>query len=179
MRIHTLRRQQFIQRPLTEVFAFFERPENLARITPPSLGFRIVTPSPIPMQKGTTIEYTIKVMGMRISWRSLISEYEPPYRFVDEQLTGPYAFWYHTHAFVEVDGGTTVTDDVQYALPFGILGSIVHRLAVRHQLENIFSYRADVIHKLFGGSEFLGDQMSEGHTLIPGAIAGERYADAT
>ena len=162
MRIHTLHKEQFIRRSLQEVFSFFEKPENLARITPPWLGFRIITPSPVPMHKGIIIEYSIRVMGRRMRWKSLISEYEPPVRFVDEQASGPYAFWSHTHTFITVDGGTLVTDNVRYALPLGVLGSVVHSLVVRRQLEHIFSYRAGVIEEIFGKGEFVGDQVSPG-----------------
>lgn len=179
MRIHTLHKEQFICRPLTEVFSFFEEPENLARITPPWLGFRIITPSPISMCKGTTIEYSIRVMGMRVTWKSLISEYEPPLRFVDEQVAGPYAFWYHTHTFVAVDGGTLVTDDVRYALPFGLLGSVVQRLVVRRQLENIFSYRAGVIEEILGEGGFIGDQLSPGSSSGMGNHQKREHTHAT
>lgn len=149
MNIHILKKEQVVPRPVNEVFTFFEKPENLARITPPRLGFRIVTPSPIVMRSGARFEYTIRVMGVRIRWTSLISEYEPPFRFVDEQVRGPYAYWHHTHTFVEVEGGTLVGDEVRYALPLGVLGSLARRLAVRRQLEDIFSYRARVIDEMF------------------------------
>jgi ligand-binding SRPBCC domain-containing protein len=179
MRIHKLHKEQFIRRPLAEVFSFFEKPENLARITPPWLGFRIITPSPIFMRKGTTIEYSIRVMGPRMTWKSMISEYAPPVRFVDEQVAGPYAFWYHTHTFIALDGGTLVTDDVRYALPLGVLGSVVHRLAVRRQLESIFSYRAGVIEEILGEGEFIGDQLSPGSSSGMGNHQKEEYAHAT
>lgn len=150
MKIHTLKKEQIVPRALDEVFAFFERPENLARITPPWLGFRILTPSPIVMEWGAEFEYTVRVMGVRIRWKSLISDYQPPFRFVDEQTRGPYAYWHHTHTFVEVDAGTRVGDEVRYAMPFGMIGTVVQRLAVRRQLEDIFSYRSKVIGEIFG-----------------------------
>ncbi len=149
MKIYTLTREQLVHRPLREVFAFFETPENLARITPPWLGFRILTPSPIVMKEGARFEYTVRVIGVRMRWVSLISEYRPPYRFVDEQTRGPYAYWHHAHTFSEAEGGTRVGDAVRYAMPLGIIGAVVQRLAVRKQLEEIFSYRAQVIDELF------------------------------
>jgi len=145
MKIHTLEKEQLIKKPLSEVFSFFENPENLARITPPSLGFIILTPTPIIMKKGTVIDYTVRVMGLKVHWRSLISCYEPPHKFVDEQLKGPYKYWHHTHRFIEKPEGTLITDKVGYALPFGPLGSIMHRLTVKKQLEDIFEYRQQVI----------------------------------
>jgi ligand-binding SRPBCC domain-containing protein len=150
MKVYTLKKEQIVPRPLDEVFAFFERPENLARITPPWLGFRILTPSPIVMERGAKFEYTVRVMGIRVGWKSLISDYQPPHRFVDEQTKGPYVYWHHTHTFLQVDGGTLIGDEVRYAMPFGIIGTLAGRLAVRRQLEEIFSYRAQVIHAMFG-----------------------------
>lgn len=149
MRTYQLHREQFVNRSLNDVFAFFERPENLARITPSSLGFVIKTPLPIEMKTGAVIDYTIKVAGRRVGWRTLISEYEPPNKFVDEQMKGPYRVWHHTHQFVAVDGGTRIIDDVRYALPFGILGNIAHALFVRRQLDGIFRHREQVIRELF------------------------------
>lgn len=149
MKIYTLTAEQSVPQPLAEVFAFFERPENLAKITPPSLGFVIVTPTPIAMKAGTLIDYTIKVMALRLRWRTLISQYDPPHAFVDEQLKGPYRLWQHRHSFREVEGGTLISDEVTYALPLGILGRIAHSLFVRRQLQGIFAHRARVI-----GEEF-------------------------
>jgi ligand-binding SRPBCC domain-containing protein len=149
MRIHTLRAEQYVARPIGEVFEFFSRPENLARITPPSLGFVILTPSPIEMKVGAEIEYTIGVAGIRVRWKTLITEYEPPNRFVDEQAKGPYAYWKHTHAFRPEGDGAIISDEVQYALPFGLIGAIAHRLYVRNEIKKIFAYRRTVIDKIF------------------------------
>ena len=149
VKVYHLHTEQIVSKPLAEVFAFFERPENLARITPESLGFVIVTPTPIEMKVGALIDYTIKVMGMRIRWKTLISAYDPPNRFVDEQLKGPYKLWHHTHTFESADGGTKIIDDVRYALPFGVYGSIAHALFVRRDLEKIFKHRENIITELF------------------------------
>lgn len=157
MKTFELKRQQFVPRPLREVFPFFERPENLALITPSWLGFRIVTPSPIRMMEGTVIEYSIKVMGIRARWKSRISVYDPPGAFADEQLEGPYTFWHHTHRFIEVDGGTLLVDEIRYGMPFGILGRIVHNLIVRKQLQRIFNHRAQAIERMFGYAEPVAD----------------------
>ena len=148
--MHILETEQFVPRPLKDVFAFFEAPENLARITPSAMGFTTLTPSPITMKEGALIDYTIRLGGLPLHWRTLISEYSPPFRFVDEQLAGPYTFWHHTHEFEEVEGGTLIRDTVRYLLPFGPLGRLVHSLFVRRQLESIFAYRHKVIAKQFG-----------------------------
>jgi hypothetical protein len=151
MKIFRLHREQFVRQSLHDVFEFFARPENLAVITPSWLGFRLLTPSPIQMKKGTVIDYSIRVMGVRIWWRSLITAYEPLRGFTDEQLKGPYSFWHHTHAFTEADGGTLITDDVQYAMPLGLIGQIGQKVIVRRQLEEIFHHRAHVIERIFNG----------------------------
>jgi ligand-binding SRPBCC domain-containing protein len=150
MKTYELRKEKCINRPLREVFPFFERPENLAKITPPSLGFSVQTPSPIEMKAGAVIDYGIRVIGIPMRWRSLISAYEPPVMFVDEQVIGPYALWHHTHTFREENGATVIEDVVRYALPFGPLGWLAHRLFVRRRLEAIFAYRTNVIEAVFG-----------------------------
>jgi ligand-binding SRPBCC domain-containing protein len=149
MKIYTLKYEQYIDRPIGEVFDFFSRPENLARITPAALGFIILTPSPIDMQVGTLVSYMIRLFGFRVRWTSIITTYIPPVKFVDEQLKGPYSFWHHTHMFYERNGGTLIVDEVRYAIPFGLIGEISRRLFVRRQLDKIFSYRAEIIGKIF------------------------------
>ncbi len=150
MKKHVLVREQFVPRQRSEVFSFFSRPENLGRLTPDSLGFQILTPSPIRMQRGAIVDYTITIAGIRSRWRTIITEYEPEHSFVDEQLSGPYSFWHHRHTFVSVDGGTLISDEVQYVVPFGWLGEIAHALFIRRQLETIFRYRENTIDRLFG-----------------------------
>lgn len=152
MKLYTLKRQQFIERPLREVFRFFEQPANLGKITPRSVGFHMLTPTPITMQSGTVLDYTIRVMGLPVRWTTLITEYDPPHRFCDVAIRGPYSFWHHTHTFAETDGGTMMTDEVRYALPFGILGRIVRKLWVKRQLNHIFDFRARQVAQLLGAA---------------------------
>jgi ligand-binding SRPBCC domain-containing protein len=148
--VYVLERTQIVPRPRAEVFPFFADAANLERITPPFLGFKILTPQPIAMRSGTTIEYRIKLSGLPLRWKTLIASFEPDVRFVDEQLAGPYKRWHHTHTFRDVPGGTEVGDRVEYELPFGILGRLVHAVMVRRQLKTIFDYRARVMRELFG-----------------------------
>ncbi|MCC6796036.1 MAG: SRPBCC family protein [Candidatus Hydrogenedentes bacterium] len=150
MHCYTLRTEQFVPAPLERVFTFFSRPENLEQITPGHLHFSILTPSPIPMRVGTLIDYRIRIRGVPQRWRTLISYYDPPHRFVDEQLRGPYAKWVHRHEFARAAGGTRIVDEVVYALPFGILGRVIHWAFVRHELEAIFEFRRAYITRLFG-----------------------------
>jgi ligand-binding SRPBCC domain-containing protein len=149
MKTYILKRTQLIHRPLDEVFPFFESAENLAKITPPWLNFVIRTPSPIEMKTGTLIEYTIKWFGFPVKWKTEIRDHEPPFRFADEQIRGPYRLWHHTHVFSEINGVTEMTDLVRYRLPFGPIGRIAHALLIRGQLQEIFDYRYNVIEKIF------------------------------
>jgi ligand-binding SRPBCC domain-containing protein len=143
MDVHTLQREQRLPGPPESVFAFFADASNLAAITPPLLGFRIVSDEPIEMRAGTLIEYRLRVHGVPLKWTTVIREWDPPHRFVDEQLRGPYALWHHTHTFEDDGAGATVmTDVVRYAIGFGPLGGLAQRLLVRRDVEAIFDYRA-------------------------------------
>ena len=133
-------------RPLDEVFPFFADARNLELITPPWLRFEIATPSPIEMRVGTLIDYRLRVRGVPMRWRSEIAAWEPPHRFVDHQLRGPYRLWEHEHRFVERDGGTEAIDHVRYAV-WG--GTLVDRLVVRRDVTRIFSYREQRLAQLF------------------------------
>jgi ligand-binding SRPBCC domain-containing protein len=150
MAIHVLKREQLLPGPPQAVFPFFGDALNLEAITPPWLGFRVVTPEPIEMAPGTLIEYRLKLHGVPIRWRTTIAVWDPPRRFVDVQLSGPYRMWHHTHDFSPTpDGGTRMTDTVRYALPLGPLGELAHRLLVRRDLERIFDFRQnEVLHKV-------------------------------
>lgn len=158
MRTFSLERIQIVPAELDEVFGFFKDPVNLGRLTPPQLGFRILTPSPVPMREGALIDYTIRVMGLAMRWTTLITAYDPPLRFVDEQLKGPYSYWHHTHEFTAVTGGTEVRDRVLYALPLGALGTLSHRLYVRRELEWIFDYRSDAVRRIFAAPDPVASQ---------------------
>lgn len=149
MKRYVLERTQLIPRPRDEVFPFFAAAENLERITPGALGFRILTPLPIEMRKGALIDYRISLSGVPMRWRTEITEWQPNERFVDLQLRGPYRYWHHLHEFRDAPGGTEMYDRVDYALPFGPLGVGVHALFVRRTLHGIFDHRRRVIDDLF------------------------------
>ena len=138
---HRLEREQRLSRPAAEVFAFYSEARNLERITPPWLSFRVLTPEPITMRVGTLIDYRLRVHGVALNWTTRIEEWEPGVAFVDRQIAGPYALWRHRHTFRSAGAQTVVADRVDYALPFGRLGEIVHALLVRRDLERIFAYR--------------------------------------
>jgi ligand-binding SRPBCC domain-containing protein len=128
-----------------ELFPFFADPGNLEAITPPSLHFRILSCSTESIQEGTEIDYALRIRGVPVRWRSLITAWDPPYGFDDLQLRGPYRHWHHEHRFREVDGVTLATDHVSYAM-FG--GSLVDRWLVRPDLERIFDYRTEQLIRL-------------------------------
>lgn len=141
MRTHRLERQQWIDRPPGVVFDFFSRAENLGRITPSWMHWKLWTPTPVEMRTGARIEYRIRLAGIPMRWRTRIDDWEPGVRFVDVQESGPYRLWRHTHEFTPQAGGVLMSDRVEYAMPFGWLGEQVHSLAVRATLSAIFDHR--------------------------------------
>jgi ligand-binding SRPBCC domain-containing protein len=143
-----LERTNFLSHPIGQVFAFFAEPQNLEKITPPTMRFTILTPLPIEMRQGALIDYRIVLNGIRMLWRTEITEWQPPHRFIDTQLKGPYLQWIHEHSFREVEGGTEMMDRVEYRVPGGPLEPLIHRLYVRPQVERIFDYRESVIAEL-------------------------------
>ena len=152
---YRLRTHIHVPATLAETFAFFADAGNLARITPRELGFAIATPMPIHMAAGTLIDYTIRLWGVPMRWRTRIAVWEPGARFVDEQIAGPYRSWVHAHRFTAVDDGTDIDDEVVYSLPFGVLGRTAAPL-IRLQLERIFRYRTVQVSRLLGSSRAQG-----------------------
>jgi ligand-binding SRPBCC domain-containing protein len=149
--VHTLRREQRLPGMPEDVFAFFGDARNLEAITPPLLRFRVIDPDAIVMGSGALIRYRLRVHRVPVGWLTAIRAWDPPHRFVDEQLRGPYALWHHTHTFEphpDHDGDTLMRDVVRYALPFGSLGELAHRLFVARDVEAIFDYRAQQIGEL-------------------------------
>lgn len=141
-----LRTRIWLPEPRDRVFEFFADAGNLQLITPPWLRFRILTPRPIAMRNGARIDYRLRLHGVPLRWRSEITDWDPPRRFVDEQLRGPYRAWIHEHEFTERDGGTEVRDRVRYSVPGG---SLMDLLVVRRDVRKIFEYRADKLRVLF------------------------------
>jgi ligand-binding SRPBCC domain-containing protein len=152
MSSYHLQREQFIPRPLTEVFSFFADAGNLEAITPPWLHFRIVTPQPIEVRAGALIDYRLALFGVPLAWRTRIEAFDPPVRFIDRQVWGPYRLWRHTHEFREQDGGTLMTDRVEFELYLGLIGSAANAVIVRRLLAQIFDFRHQAIESLLGGS---------------------------
>jgi ligand-binding SRPBCC domain-containing protein len=144
--VHILERRQRLAAPLERAFELYSEARNLERITPPWLGFRVTTPGAIEMREGALIEYRLKLHGVPVRWRTRIAAWEPPLRFVDVQLRGPYALWEHTHTFARVgERSVEIADRVRYALPLGPLGEIAHAAFVERDLRKIFDYRAPAV----------------------------------
>jgi ligand-binding SRPBCC domain-containing protein len=139
-----------VPRPIDAVFEFFSKAENLQQLTPPWLHFRILSVDPAPIRRGTLLRYSLRWRIFPVRWTSEIVEWEPPYRFVDVQREGPYKLWHHEHRFAAEGKGTRITDEVEYLLPFGVVGAMAHSLKVRKDLEGIFAYRNRAVQRLFG-----------------------------
>ena len=144
-RIQVLRREQRLEAPPETVFPFFADARNLEAITPSLLRFRLLTPEPVEMRSGTFLQYALRVRGVPVRWDTLIQDWEPPHRFVDVQVRGPYRLWHHTHELVALDGGraTLMRDTVRYAVGFGVLGEVARRALVARDVEAIFAFRAE------------------------------------
>jgi ligand-binding SRPBCC domain-containing protein len=149
MNVHILKRSQVIPVPIKLVFSFFENAENLSKITPPDLGFSILTPMPIQMRSGAVIDYVVHPFGIPIRWTTLIVDYEPPFKFSDVQLKGPYSFWHHVHTFHEQGNETLMNDEIHYVLPGGRVGDLLGQYFVKRDLNRIFEFRKSVIEKVF------------------------------
>ncbi|MCB1127348.1 MAG: SRPBCC family protein [Verrucomicrobiae bacterium] len=146
MKIHEYASELRLQRSPEEVFPFFADAANLELITPPWLHFRILTPQPIALRPGALIDYRLRVHGVPVRWRTEITVWEPPHRFVDRQLRGPYRLWEHEHTFAETPEGTLCGDRVRYAVPGG---AFVHWLLVKRDVARIFAHRRKVLEQRF------------------------------
>ena len=133
--------------PIEQAFAIFENPYNLAKLTPSWLNFKVVSKD-VEMRAGAEIEYVIRWLGLPIHWKTLITSYDPPAGFVDEQAKGPYTLWRHQHFLKEVNGITEISDCVTYTLPLGVLGHLAHSLMVKQQLLGIFRFRQQAVKDL-------------------------------
>lgn len=149
MRVRTVHREQWIPRPVTEVFSFFCDARNLDRITPPWLHFRVLGQSEGELKVGSLIYYKLVWHGLPLKWTTRIEEWQPPARFVDLQLKGPYRLWQHTHSFEDREGGTLMMDTVRLALPFGAVGDFCAARLVCRDVERIFDYRSKAIAAIF------------------------------
>ena len=147
MRVHEFQSALWLPRSPEELFPFFADAANLEALTPPWLHFHILTPLPAALREGALIDYRLRLRGVPLRWRTRIRIWQPPHRFVDEQIRGPYRQWIHEHTFESRDGGTLARDVVRYAVPFDF---IAHRWLVRPDVERIFQYRSEALKQRFG-----------------------------
>jgi ligand-binding SRPBCC domain-containing protein len=151
MALHVLEQEQVLPVTLEEAWSFFSTPRNLARITPPDMGFVIHEPfDDSPAHAGQRITYTVRpLFGIPLKWVTLIALAEGPHRFVDSQVKGPYKHWWHLHTFEKVEGGVLMRDRVEYELPLGPLGELAHGIFVKKRLQQIFEHRRETLKRLF------------------------------
>ena len=152
MKIYTLHKEQELPITIDEAWKFFSAASNLSKITPPEMKFVIRTKlEGGPIYSGMKIEYTVRpLLGIPMHWVTEILKVNAPISFTDTQTKGPYTLWEHTHRFERIPGGVRMTDDVKYALPVGVLGSIMRELVVKQKLEKIFEFREKTLINLFG-----------------------------
>ncbi|WP_299117364.1 SRPBCC family protein [uncultured Winogradskyella sp.] len=154
MKIYTLHKKQNLPITKEEAWAFLSSPKNLKTITPDYMGFNILSGADKPMFPGQIIQYIVTpVLGIKTKWVTEITHVKDHEYFVDEQRFGPYALWHHKHFIKEIDGGIEMEDIIDYKIPFGILGQLVHPILVKPKLEEIFSYRTNKLEALFGKYE--------------------------
>jgi ligand-binding SRPBCC domain-containing protein len=146
VRVQILERSQRVEVPIEQAFGFYVNALNLEPLTPPWLHFEVTTPGEVTMLPGALLDYRLKLHGVPVRWQTRIEAWEPPVRFVDSQIKGPYSLWEHTHLF-ERDGeaAAIIHDRVRYAMPLGPLGALAHLLFVRRDLERIFDYRSEAV----------------------------------
>lgn len=153
-KVYRFRKVQALPCTIEEAWNFFSAPENLKAITPPHLGFQILSGEHEEMYAGQLIEYIVKpLFGISLYWMTEITSVEPMKYFIDEQRHGPYSFWHHQHHFKKMEGGVEMTDIVHYKIPFWFLGDIANTLIVKGQLKKIFDYREEVTEKVFGRNQ--------------------------
>ena len=151
MKIYTLQAKQNLPLTLTEAWEFLSNPKNLKLITPEYMGFVIKSGADRPLFAGQIIQYIVTpIFGIRTQWVSEITHVKENEYFVDEQLYGPYAMWHHKHFLKEIPGGVEVEDVIDYKIPLGFLGQLVHPFLVKPKLKEIFDYREKKLIELFG-----------------------------
>ncbi len=152
MAFYQLKTEQRIPASMKEVWEFMRAPQNLKKITPPHMGFDIITKNiPNEMYPGMIVAYKVSpLFGIKMTWVTEITHVEEEKYFVDEQRVGPYKVWHHEHFIREENGIVVMSDIVTYVPPFGFLGAIANSLFIKKQLESIFSYRFKAVEKEFG-----------------------------
>ena len=151
MKIYTLHSKQNLPISLDEAWEFLSNPKNLKTITPPYMGFKTLSGDDREMFAGQIIQYIVTpILGIKTKWVTEITHVQDKKYFVDEQRFGPYSLWHHKHFLKEIPGGVEMEDIVDYKIPMGILGQMVHPFLVKPKLKEIFDYRRAKLIELFG-----------------------------
>ena len=151
MRIYTLHKKQNLPISVNQAWDFLSNPNNLKVITPDYMGFHILSGADRPMYAGQVIQYIVTpILGVKTKWVTEITHVVNKQYFVDEQRFGPYSLWHHKHFIKEIEGGIEMEDIIDYKVPFGWLGQMVHPFIVKPKLEEIFKYRTKKLEELFG-----------------------------
>jgi ligand-binding SRPBCC domain-containing protein len=151
MKIYSLHKKQRLPITLDVAWEFLCNPANLSKLTPPEMNMKIISGSDRPMYAGQVLQYSVTPLpGFKTKWVSEITQFENKQYFVDLQLYGPYAFWHHKHFIHEIDGGVEMEDIIDYKVPLGILGQLVHPVLVKPKLDSIFEFRREQLESIFG-----------------------------
>jgi ligand-binding SRPBCC domain-containing protein len=155
MKIYRLHKKQKFPISIDKAWDFLSKPENLKIITPDYMSFDILSGADRPMYPGQIIQYIVTpILGIKTKWVSEITQVKRQNYFVDEQLYGPYALWHHKHFIKAINGGVEMEDIIDYKLPLGWLGQLVHPFLVKPKLEEIFEYRQKKLTELFGDYQY-------------------------
>lgn len=151
MRDLVLESRLLLARPRPEVFAFVADPRNLPRLLPRAQRLRVNAPPAL--HAGAVLDMEVRWLGVSLRWRAFVREWDPPYRFVDVQVRGPWARWEHRHRFLEADGGTLMLDRIVYRPPLGPLGRLAHVLLLERQLRRLWAHRQRRLAAELGSTE--------------------------
>ena len=170
MKTYRLETKLWLPQPRAKIFEFFSDPRNLDRLTPTWLKFEILSPHSTVIGTGTLLDYRLRLRGLPIRWQSEISIWEPPERFVDRQVRGPYKLWVHKHSFEEHEDDTLVGDSVEYAVRGGCL---VQKFLVGPDLERIFAYRHKVLEQIFKPDKAMLEAEAQSLLKLKNSIASD------
>lgn len=146
---HRFRQYQFVAKPIDEVFEFFSEAKNLERITPQQLSFKIESQSTEHIQQGTEFVYKLKIHGVPAKWKTVITNWDPPFQFVDYQEKGPYRVWFHNHMFIPTKEGTLLVDEVKFVLPFAAISNWLVAWFIKLDVKSIFKHRFEFIKEYY------------------------------
>ena len=151
MKIYRLETFQKLPISQNEAWDFLSDPKNLKRITPDYMGFEILSGAADKMYAGQIIQYLVTpVMNIPTKWVTEITHVDEGNYFVDEQRFGPYSLWHHKHFLKPIPNGVEMVDIIDYKIPLGIIGQLVHPILVAPKLKEIFEYRKQALIELYG-----------------------------